>query len=164
MTGEDPIAQMKALTREHMRVVWQLAQISSEPLSEDERFTVAAMSEHPQYAHLWDRLDQLSDDEITADGTNPILHITMHAVIEKQIAGGDPPETGQAVAALERRGLTHHEAVHRVASVLVDEIWHMLNDSRPFDHARYAANLAELLRFRPSRPATPARRSKLRRR
>ena len=86
------------------------------------------------------------------DGANPILHITMHAAVESQIAGGEPPETAQTVAALERIGLSHHEAVHRVASVLTDEIWHMMNERRPFDPSRYTAELAKLLRFRPSQP------------
>ncbi len=158
MTQQDPTTELKALTREHMRLVWQAAQMGGEHLNDDDRRTAEAMAEHSEYAHLWDRLDRLSDAEITADGTNPILHVTMHAVVEKQIAGGDPPATGQTVTALERRGLLHHEAVHRVASVLVGEIWHVMHEKRPFDPARYAAKLAELLRFRPPRPmsSTPS--------
>ena len=108
------------------------------------------MAEHPEYAHLWDRLDRLADSEITANGTNPILHITMHAAVESPIAGGEPPEVAQTVAALDGRGLSRHEAVHRVASVLASEIWHVMHAKRPFDPAPYAANLADLLRFHPS--------------
>jgi UDP-glucose 4-epimerase len=51
---------------------------------------------------------------------------------------------------LERRGLSHHEVVHRVASVLVGEIWHVMHEKRPFDPARYTVKLAEQLQFRPS--------------
>ena len=152
MTEQDPTAELKALSREHMRMVWQIAQMGGEQLNDDDRRTAAAMAEHPEYAHLWDRLDRLSDSEITADGTNPILHITMHAAVESQIVGGEPPEVAQTMAALDRIGLSHHEAVHRVASVLTDEIWHMMNERRPFDRSRYTAELAKLLRFRPSQP------------
>jgi len=158
MTGPDPTTQLKALTRQRMSLVWQLAQISDAQLGDEDRRIVAAMRQHSQYAHLWGRLDQLTDAEITADGTNPILHVTMHATIENQIAGGDPPDTGQAVAALEQRGFAHHEAVHRVASVLIDEIWHIMKEQRPFDPARYSAGLAELLRSQ-SAPPRPAARS-----
>ena len=147
MTEQDPTTELKALSREHMHLVWQIAQMGGEQLNDDDRRTAAAMVEHSEYAHLWDRLDQLSDAEITKDGTNPILHITMHAAVESQIAGGEPPEVAQTVAALERRGLSHHEAVHRVASVLAGEIWHVMHEKRPFDPARYAARLAELLPF-----------------
>jgi Domain of unknown function (DUF1841) len=149
MTEKDTTSELKVLTREHMRLVWQIAQMGGDQLNGDDRRTAAAMAEHPEYAHLWERLDQLSDAEITRDGTNPILHITMHAAVESQIAGGEPPETAQTVASLERIGLSHHEAVHRVASVLTDEIWHMMNERRPFDPSRYTAGLAALLRFRP---------------
>ena len=147
MTEQDTASELKALSREHMRLVWQITQMGGEQLNDDDRRTAAAMAEHSEYAHLWDRLDRLSDAEITADGSNPILHITMHAAVESQIAGRELPEVAQTVAALERRGLSHHEAVHRVASVLTDEIWHMMNARRPFDPSRYTAELAKLLRF-----------------
>ena len=152
MTEQDAASELKALSREHMRLVWQIAQMGGEQLNDDDRRTAVAMVEHSEYTHLWDRLDRLSDAEITKDGTNPILHITMHAAVESQIAGKEPLETAQTVAALERIGLSHHEAVHRVASVLTDEIWHMMNERRPFDRSRYMAELAKLLRFRPSQP------------
>jgi hypothetical protein len=152
MTEQDPTAELKALSREHMRMVWQIAQMGGEQLNDDDRRMAATMAEHPEYSHLWDRLDRLADSEITADGTNPILHITMHVAVESQVAGGEPPEAAQTMAALDRIGLSHHEAVHRVASVLTDEIWHMMNERRPFDRSRYIAELAKLLRFRPSQP------------
>jgi hypothetical protein len=150
MTDQDRTDELKAISREHMRLVWQIAQMGDEQFNDEDRRTAAAMVEHPEYAHVWDRLNQLSDAEITKDGTNPILHITMHAAVESQIADEEPPEVAQTVAALERRGLSQHEAVHRIASVLASEIWYVMHEKRPFDPVRYAANLAELLRFHPS--------------
>ena len=162
MIDQDPMTELKALSREHLHRIWQTAQMGGEQLNDDDRRTAAAMAEHSQYAHLWNRLDQLTDAEITADGTNPLMHIMLHTTIADQLAGGEPPETGQTIAALERRGLSHHEAVHRVASVLLDEIWHVMNEQRPFDPARYAASLAELLRFRSARLETPVHSTKRR--
>ena len=156
MTAQDPTAELKALSREHMRLVWQIAQMGGEQLNDEYRRTAAAMVEHLEYAHLWDRLDRLADSEITADGTNPILHVTMHAAIESQIAGGEPPQVTQTVSALGRRGLSHHEAVHRVASVLASEIWHVMHEKQPFDQARYVTGLADLVHFRPARLRTPS--------
>jgi hypothetical protein len=156
MTDQDPTAELKARSRAHMRMVWQIAQMGGE-LNDEDRRTADAMLGHPEYAHLWDRLDQLSDAEITKDGSNPILHITMHAAVESQVAGGEPPEAAQTVGALERRGFSHHEAIHRVAAVLSGEIWHMMSEKRPFDQARYAAKLAEPLRTQPSRAKKPSR-------
>lgn len=148
---QDPMARNKALAREHLRLVWQASQMGGE-LNDEDRRTAEVMREHPEHAHLWERLDRLSDDEITKDGTNPILHIMMHTAVENQIARGDPPEAGQVVNALERRGLSRHEAVHRVAEVLSGEIWRVLSEKHPSDPGRYAAKLAELLRSRTAPP------------
>jgi hypothetical protein len=89
MTAQDTSSELKALSRQHMRLVWQIAQMGGEQLNDEDRRTAAAMAEHPEYAQLWDRLDRLADAEITAGGTNPILHITMHAAVESQIASGN---------------------------------------------------------------------------
>ncbi len=60
MTEQDAASELKALSREHMRLVWQIAQMGGEQLNDDDRRTAAAMAEHPEYAHLWDRLDRLA--------------------------------------------------------------------------------------------------------
>jgi hypothetical protein len=153
------MARNKALAREHLRLIWQASQMGGELNNEDRR-TAEVMREHPEHTHLWDRLDQLTDAEITADGTNPILHIILHTTVENQIARGDPLEAGQVVNALARRGLSRHEAVHRVAEVLSGEIWRVLSEKRPSDPGRYAAKLAKLLRS----GATPSTRTRAKRR
>ena len=71
MTEQDPTAELKALSREHMRMVWQIAQMGGEQLNDDDRRTAAAMVEHSEYAHLWYRLDRLSDAEITSGWHQP---------------------------------------------------------------------------------------------
>lgn len=49
---------------------------------------------------------------------NDRLHALFHAIIENQIALGDPPTVGPAVERLMAEGLDRHEAVHAVASVV----------------------------------------------
>jgi len=151
MTEKDSIAELKSLNHQRIRVAWQLAQMGG-TLSDEDRGMVAVMAEHPEYADLWDRLDQLSDAEIERDGTNPILHITIHQTVENQIAIGDPPETAQTVEALVQAGLSRHEAVHRVGSVVMEEVWHVMREKRPFDRPRFVGRLRELLEPRPARP------------
>jgi hypothetical protein len=154
---QDPMARNKALAREHLHLVWQASQMGGE-LNDEDRRTAEVMREHPEHAHLWAQLDRLSDDEITKDGTNPILHIMMHTAVENQIARGDPPEAGEVVNTLARRGLSRHEAIHRVAEVLSGEIWRVLSEKHPSDPGRYAAKLAKMLRAQPA-PPQPATRS-----
>jgi hypothetical protein len=53
-----------------------------------------------------------------------------------------------------RRGLSRHEAIHRVGTVLSDEIWHILKDKRPFDEQGVALQLRRLV----EKTGTPRRR------
>lgn len=140
----DPYREMKALTRRRIRLVWEIALLGGHLEDEDARL-VQAMRDHPEYADLWGRLDELSDEQIERDGTNPIMHVHIHQLIENQIAGGEPKEVGQTVEELMRRGLSRHEAIHRVGTVLSAEIWHVLKDNRPFDEQGVARKLQRLV-------------------
>ncbi len=150
----DPYREMKALTRRRIRLVWEIALMGGHLEDEDARL-VQAMRDHPEYADLWGRLDELSDEQIERDGTNPIMHVHIHQLIENQIAGGEPKEVGQTVEELMRRGLSRHEAIHRVGMVLSGEIWHVLKDTRPFDEQGVARQLQRLV----EKIGTPRRRS-----
>jgi hypothetical protein len=102
---KEPYEELKSLTRQRTHLVWEAAQLGGALSDEDARL-VQAMRDHPEYADLWDHLDELSDEQIERDGSNPIAHVTIHATIEAQIADGEPKETGETVEALMRQG--HH--------------------------------------------------------
>lgn len=155
MDEQAAITELKLLTREHRHLVWQMAKMGGE-LKDEDRRTVEAMAAHPEYAHLWDRLNELSDEEITRDGTNPLLHVTVHEMVESQIAAGDPPAVKLTLERLEQRGVLRHEATHQIGRVLIEEIWHVMSEQQPFNSLRYAAKLAELVDPRPARPKSPA--------
>jgi hypothetical protein len=137
--------EMKALTRQHVRLVWEASQLDMPVTDEDARL-VRVMRDHPEYSDLWGRLDELADEEIEREGVNPVLHITIHSIIENQIAEGNPEEVRQVVVALMRQGLTRHEAIHRVGKVVSDEIFRILQENRPFDERSYIRRLQRLAR------------------
>jgi hypothetical protein len=116
------------------------------PLTGEDARLVQAMREHPEYGEVWDHLNELSDEEIEQDGVNPILHVTIHSTVENQIADDNPKEVRQVVEALMRRGLSRHEAIHRVGRAVSDEIFHILKEQRPFDEAAYVRKLRRLVR------------------
>ena len=140
---QDVHRDLKALTRQRIRLTWEIAQLGG-PLSDEDARLVEVMRGHPEYADLWGRLDRLSDEQIERDGVNPILHLTIHQTIENQIAGGEPEQTGRTVEALMRQGLSRHEAIHRIGEVLADEIWHILSENRPFDEAGFVRKLRQI--------------------
>jgi len=77
---------------------------------------------------------------------NVRLHALFHAVIENQLASGDPP---QAVDTLERllgEGLDRHEAIHAIGSVLSEVMYNaMKNPSQKVDSTQaYIEGLNDL--------------------
>ena len=140
---QDPMGQMKALSRQRLGRVWQRAKSGAKFREEDARL-VKAMREHPEYADIWDHLSELGNEEIEVDGVNPILHITAHQTVENQLAQDDPKEVRRTIEKLTRQGYTRHEAIHAIGSVVMDEIWNILKEKRPFDEARYSRSLRAL--------------------
>jgi hypothetical protein len=75
-------------------------------LSESERIDLATA------AHRADRLD--------ADAL--VLHSALHVAVETQLAMGEPASVSRAVARLRSQGLSRHDTVHAIASVLAEQL------------------------------------------
>ena len=135
--------ELKSLTRQRLRLVWEMAQMEM-ALDDEDAVTVKALREHPEYYEIWDQVDELSDEELIQDGVNPILHVTFHQIVENQLAAKDPPVVHETLERLMRSSLSRHEAIHAIGSVLSVEIWEILKEDRPFDEERYERGLRQL--------------------
>ena len=140
---DDIYREMKDLSRQRLRLIWEMAQMG-EILDDEDAVMVEALREHPEYYGVWDRVDELSDEELIQDGVNPILHVTIHQTVENQLAAKDPPVVHETLERLMRSGLSRHEAIHAIGSVLSVEIWEILKEERPFDEERYERELRQL--------------------
>jgi hypothetical protein len=140
---DDIYRELKGLTRQRLRLVWEMAQTGVAPNDED-AVLIKALWEHPEYYEVWDQVDELSDDELIQDGVNPILHVTIHQTVENQLAAKDPPVVHETLERLMHSGLSRHEAIHAIGSVLCVEIWEILSQERPFDEERYERGLQQL--------------------
>lgn len=134
---------LKKATRKLARLIWQMDQAGI-PLEGEQASMAKAMRQHPEYADIFMRLDELSEAEIERDGVNPVLHVQLHAVVENQIAQRDPAEVREIVKALMRQGYSRHEAIHAVANVLTEEMFSILQDKRMFDEGGYLRKLRKL--------------------
>ncbi len=85
----------------------------------------------------------------------PRVHAAIHLVVESQLASGTPPEARRAMDRLVRAGLSRHEAVHAIASVVAAAAQGALSGAR-FDPGAYARALealsAEAWRARAAEP------------
>ena len=137
------LAGMRTASRAFFREIWEKSQAGL-PLSAEAARLAQAMREHPEYREAWESADETGEDDYTINGVNPFVHLTMHVAVETQIAQGDPPETAATLNRLVAAGLPRHEAVHRIANLIGEQMWHMLRERRPFDRAAYLRGLREL--------------------
>lgn len=135
----------KAMSRGRLFDLWQRAK-ENEPLEGEEAMMARMMKEHTEYFDVWERLENFGENEIVVDGVNPILHVSMHSVIENQLEQNTPPEARKALTALLKRGVARHEAIHAIASEFNMELFPMLKNSRPFNNLAYKRRLEKLAR------------------
>jgi len=72
------------------------------------------------------------------------LKATILEVVENQVRENDPPETRQTLKRLLAVGYTQQRAVELIGSAVVEEIWQVLQERKPFDRARYKTLLDKL--------------------
>ncbi len=73
-------------------------------------------------------------------------HAIIHVAIEEQILNGDPPQIGEALQRLMGEGLSRHEAIHAIGSILYEIISGLINDDQEPDMQAYASEVAALTR------------------
>lgn len=100
-------------------------------LSEPERVKAA------ESAHLPPDLDHPPID-------NSRVHAAVHAVVETQIASGQPPEAKRALDRLLSEGLDRHAAIHALGTVASEFLLQVLARGEKFDPAAYAKGLRAL--------------------
>ena len=61
---------------------------------------------------------------------NELLHAVVHVVVENQLAE-ELPSVVMAIPRLMRQGLTRHDAIHAVASVVTKHIFELQNSPQP---------------------------------
>lgn len=75
---------------------------------------------------------------------DPKLHALMHGVVENQLAARDPAEVAATLERLTVAGLSRHEAIHAIASVVAAALFEVAREGVAFDRARSARQLARL--------------------
>lgn len=75
---------------------------------------------------------------------NPHLKAAILEVVENQLREGDPPETRQTLERLLTAGYPRQQAIEMIGSAVVEEIWSILHERKPFDRTRFTAFLEQL--------------------
>ena len=78
------------------------------------------------------------------EGDRLRLHLALHQVVEQQLVQGEPAETAATLDRLQHQGLSRHQAVHAIGSVVSAEVFEVLQERKQYDEARYLAGLRAL--------------------
>jgi hypothetical protein len=79
------------------------------------------------------------------DVPNATLHATIHVIVENQLAADEEPVC-RALTRLMEEGLSRHDAIHAIGSVLGHHIYDLLKGKAPADEAsvQYYASIERL--------------------
>lgn len=75
---------------------------------------------------------------------NPVLKQAILEVVNKQLEDLDPPETKETYDRLVADGIPDQEARRLIGCVVSNEIFDVLKQQQPFDHARFVKALNKL--------------------
>jgi hypothetical protein len=104
-------------------------------------------------------------DTVLLDGSemNPRLHLTLHAIVAKQLVDDEPPEVWATAQRLRKLGYGRHEILHMLSAAMAPQLWAALHDQREYDPDEHCAALDALPesweRARPGGRAAPAARA-----
>ena len=76
--------------------------------------------------------------------TVPVLKQEILEVVNNQLENLDPPETKQTYDRLVADGISDQEARRLIGCVVSSEIFDVLKQQQPFDHARFVKVLNKL--------------------
>lgn len=126
--------------RKSFHSIWRRAQDGQlDGLAEEERRLAEIMLAHSgEYFNQFEFADVLADHEFNPESeVNPFMHVTLHAVIEKQIKDHEPIEALQFYNAMLRNKCSAHEAIHLLMGILLKFLFPIFKKRSTFDLGGY---------------------------
>jgi len=137
---------LREINRKHFHEIWKKAQSGDlQGLTDEEQRLGKIMLDHSdEYFNQFEFADALANHEYDPEtGVNPFLHVTLHAVAEKQVQDRNPIEAFQFYNAMLRNKCSRHEAIHLLNIILVKFIFQILKENKPFPLESYRKMLKE---------------------
>lgn len=122
--------------RKHFHEIWRSAQTGQlDSLNEEERRLAEIMLAHSdEYSNQFEFADILADREFDPESeVNPFMHVTLHAVLEKQVKDHEPIEALQFYNAMLRNRCTAHDAIHLLMGILLKFLFPIFKKRSAFD-------------------------------
>lgn len=76
---------------------------------------------------------------------NAELHLTIHTIVERQLASDAPHGVVAIARQLEQLGLSQHDIRHEIGRAAASQLWYLLQEGSVFDEPRYLAELQAIV-------------------
>ncbi len=149
---DDATKELRKLTRENLHGLWEIAKKGDlNGLSGEEKWLAKVMLEHQdEYFNQFEMADLTHDHEYDVESEeNPFLHITLHAVVERQLEAKDPIEVYQFYNTMRKKEYPRHDTIHLIAAILAPLILQVMQERREFDLDNYRTLLRKYKNWKP---------------
>ena len=149
-----PFDALRSVNRRDLHQIWLKAREGKmEGLTEEEQRLGKVMLDHSdEYFTQFEFADVMADHEFDPDSeVDPYMHVTLHAVVEKQVADRDPIEALQFYNAMISRKCSRHEALHLLAAILLKFLFPFLQGRRELRLDTYRELLKKYKSRRPDK-------------
>jgi hypothetical protein len=153
-TEDDPIGDIKKMSRENMHAIWEAAKNNRmDELSDEDRQLARIMLEHEdEFFNTFEFADVLAEHVFDPESeVNPYLHITVHAIIEDQLKEKEPVEAYQFYNSMMNKKVSHHDTVHLIAAMMTPLMFLIFEEKQEFDLDFYKSLLKKCKNKRPDR-------------
>ena len=137
---EETRKYLRQISRERMYELWGRAKERDfDGLDDEEQRVAKIMVAHEDEFHnQFEFADLTYDHEYDPDTEyNPFLHISIHSIVEAQLAQKEPIETLQFYNALRKKKYSHHDTIHFIGQIVSCMIYDIMKYQRPFDPELY---------------------------
>ena len=149
-----PFDALRSVNRRDLHQIWLKAREGKmEGLTEEEQRLGKVMLDHSdEYFTQFEFADVMADHQFDQDSeVDPYMHVTLHTVIEKQVADRDPIEALQFYNAMISRKCSRHEALHLLAAILLKFLFPVLQGRRELRLDTYRELLKKYKSRRPDK-------------
>jgi len=151
---DETLKLFRSANREHLHSLWE--KVKNNELDdldeEDKRMAEAIRLHEDEFFNAFEFADVLHDREFDPDtDVSPFLHITIHTIVENQLAAKDPIEVFQFYNAMRKKKCSHHDTIHLIAALLVPLMFDTLKNKAPFDNDRYVSMLKKYKSRKPDK-------------
>ena len=117
---------------------------------EEQKLSMLIMS-HQEYQEYYENEEILDGREFEIPGRfNPFLHISLHQMVEDQLASENPVEAVLLCEYIEKMGHPRHTAIHVIIMIMMNMIADSFRNEGRFNEDRYKRLLVKCRNVKPS--------------